>query len=281
MRKAFAAGIAVLIASSTCSLAQSPQWSGFYIGGNVGYGWGKAASDTTASGAASLGPGVVVSPPATQFGDEFHSSLSGFNGGGQVGYNFQSQRWVIGFEADLQGGKQSSSGSSSIGFIGNQCTGRQDPPPICVFVLPISFSGHAAYETNIDWFGTARGRLGWLLTDRLLIYGTGGLSFGQVSTAVTLALNGVSALNLYGPGVTTAGTSKTNLGFALGGGFEGRLANSSSWTWKVEYLFIDVGSVNVANAISVPSQFAPWFFYHLRDRPPPTCGSRITSCGWV
>jgi outer membrane immunogenic protein len=60
-------------------------WSGCYIGGHLGGGWGRK----TAS-AAELLPGVLVS------GD-----TSGFLGGGQIGCNYQFlPNWVIGIEGD-------------------------------------------------------------------------------------------------------------------------------------------------------------------------------------
>src|ERR1700687_2347232 len=52
-------------------------WSGFYAGLNLGYGWGKETN-------------TGVNP-------------SGILGGGQVGYNWQSGQFVFGGEADLQG----------------------------------------------------------------------------------------------------------------------------------------------------------------------------------
>jgi outer membrane immunogenic protein len=69
-------------------------WTGFYVGGNVGYGWGK--QDVSLAGAG------VGSP-----------SVNGFLGGGQVGYNWQVNQIVYGVEADLQASGQS--GSSGLG----------------------------------------------------------------------------------------------------------------------------------------------------------------------
>jgi outer membrane immunogenic protein len=44
------------------------------------------------------------------------------------------------------------------------------------------------------------------------------------------------------PGTSTFSASKTNVGFTLGGGVEGRL--SANWTWKLEYLYLDLGSLD-------------------------------------
>lgn len=72
-------------------------WTGFYIGGNVGYSWGSyGASDATGTlvnvngGAASY-----VFNPVTGNGN-------GLSAGIQAGYNWQIEQAVLGIEADWQ-----------------------------------------------------------------------------------------------------------------------------------------------------------------------------------
>src|SRR5215470_18879718 len=67
-------------------LAPMFDWTGFYIGGNVGY--GSAHNDISIPGAT---------------GSE---DLNGIIGGGQIGYNWQTGAWVFGLEADFQGSDQ-------------------------------------------------------------------------------------------------------------------------------------------------------------------------------
>src|ERR1700760_1873279 len=67
-------------------------WSGFYIGGNVGYSWGRSGDTTTFTN----GAGTLFTTAAS-------SNLDGVVGGGQIGYNWQTQNWVWGLEADIQG----------------------------------------------------------------------------------------------------------------------------------------------------------------------------------
>lgn len=57
-------------------------WTGFYIGGNVGYGWARAT--------------------ITDSVDSLSEDLSGVIGGGLVGFNWQSGMFVGGIEADYQ-----------------------------------------------------------------------------------------------------------------------------------------------------------------------------------
>ena len=71
-------------------------WTGFYFGGNFGYGWGDADTD------------FDPLPDAATFRALNPQSLSpdpdGFIGGGQIGFNWQWNKWlVLGAEADFQG----------------------------------------------------------------------------------------------------------------------------------------------------------------------------------
>jgi outer membrane immunogenic protein len=75
-------------------------WTGFYVGGNVGYSWGSARTDIAGSATSVTfpgGPAAVTNPPAT-FADSQSQRLNGVIGGGQIGYNYQvSPKWVLGF----------------------------------------------------------------------------------------------------------------------------------------------------------------------------------------
>src|SRR5262249_43574927 len=94
-------------------------WTGFYAGLNLGYSWGSASN-------------TGLSP-------------SGFNGGAQGGFNWQTGSIVLGGETDLQ------------------ISGASDDAG------PFKFSN--------PWFGTLRGRPGYALNN-ILFYGSGGLAYG-------------------------------------------------------------------------------------------------------
>jgi outer membrane immunogenic protein len=68
-------------------------WSGFYIGPNIGYGWGQSHDTSTITNTAGM----------TLFTNTDKTSMNGVVGGGQIGYNWQMQRMVVGLEADIQG----------------------------------------------------------------------------------------------------------------------------------------------------------------------------------
>jgi outer membrane immunogenic protein len=71
-------------------------WTGFYVGANAGYGWGR-----------------LTDPTGT-----FTTNLDGGLAGGQVGYNWQTGNWVFGIEGDIQASWQEESVSGTVAGIG-------------------------------------------------------------------------------------------------------------------------------------------------------------------
>jgi outer membrane immunogenic protein len=193
-------------------------WTGFYIGLNGGYSWGKSSTDFTVTG--------VPAGSASQ-------NMNGWLGGGQIGYNWQVQTWVFGLEADIQATGQ----KGTFGF----STPTICPPPAAL-ALPCA-TGSGSVEQKLPWFGTLRGRLGVTPTPNWLLYATGGLAYGEVDTNAALT---AAVAFLGGPVIasTTAGasTSTTKLGWTIGGGVEWSVFGP--WTAKVEYLYVDLGTVN-------------------------------------
>ena len=187
-------------------------WTGFYIGGNGGGGW--------ADGHTRYSP----LPSAANFFNfalletALDADMSGGFGGVQLGYNQQFGHFVLGVETDFEG--------ADIG-------GRKfhDPvPAIPPFTPGETFLGTSE---DINWFGTFRGRVGYAPFCRFLIYGTGGLAYGDVDYSAV-----VNFANAGGP-VIPASRSETNLGWTGGGGLE--FAISRHWTIKAEYLYVDLG----------------------------------------
>jgi outer membrane immunogenic protein len=218
---AFAADMAVKVAPP--SLAATYNWTGWYVGANVGYGWGDPPSDTTVT---SL-PGFVAA--AHSDGLKFGGPV----GGVQAGYNWQgSNRWTVGLEADWQASSQ----TAALHYL--------DPDN----TLTVAAAATTDYKASILWFGTVRGRLGYAW-DRLFVYATGGLAYGDVRLSGTENNSG-SFLTLGPPIPFSAASafdvSQTRAGWTLGGGVEGVLIDN--WSWKAEYLYIDLGAVNAAFA---------------------------------
>jgi outer membrane immunogenic protein len=194
-------------------------WTGFYVGVNAGYTWNDSnvvslPSFDTGAGGFTSGQLVAAIPTA------FSLTSDGFIGGGQVGYNWQfGNSFVAGVEADIQG---IASGSRSAAFA----------TPVGILWQPTV----TQVSRSQDYLGTVRGRLGYLFTPTLLVYGTGGLAYGQTSLSAST----------FGPtwnpplaGATTY--SETRVGWTAGGGVEWMFA--PNWSAKAEYLYYDLGTV--------------------------------------
>ncbi len=214
-------------------------WSGFYLGGNIGYSWGTANNSETLS-RLNTGVGLVTGTAS--------NDVNGVIGGGQIGYNWQMSSWVLGLEADIQGSGER--GSSAF---------------TCAACADIGTDITSALTQKLDWFGTVRGRAGVLVSPTVLLYATGGLAYGDVETGGSITGSGPGGTN-----VTTVfpGTSSTLVGWTAGGGIEGRI--SGNWTAKLEYLYMDLGSVSagpIATTIVVPLRTAGAVSYssHFTD----------------
>lgn len=243
-------------------------WTGFYVGGNVGGSWGDARTDIQSSGANStLFGNASYTNPTVAFADTSTQRLNGLIGGGQVGYNYQvSPHWVLGLEADMQGSSERGSSKFINSFSSSICNGAINLPPapiVCTGTDSVDGKAVTTIDAKIGWFGTVRGRLGFLIDD-VLVYGTGGLAYGQVKVSGNANVNGSVDLPpvtaFFTPGVTQFSASKTNVGFALGAGIEGKFAYwlPAGWTWKLEYLYVDLGSLDTVSPFPAanPRQFA-------------------------
>lgn len=241
-RRAFAADLAVPhIHTKAPPVVVDPgyNWSGFYAGINVGYGWGRSA--TTADFIDS-GGGAQLNSSAGTF------DLNGVTGGGQIGYNWQREMFVAGFEADFQGSGQKGRfdalcAGAPAGLQDGVCTPGHRGDNTFDPALPVTFN----LTQKLDWFGTVRGRLGVAVTPRVLLYGTGGLVYGRVSTA-----GSVSAINVGGfpgadggtftPVAASFSSSTTKVGWTAGAGIEGAFADN--WSVRLEYHYVDLGTVS-------------------------------------
>jgi len=213
------------------------RWTGFYVGGNIGYSWGKASGDLN-------DPAIAFFSGLGNLPTSFSESLKpeGAIGGGQFGYNYQiNPTWVVGLEADLQVSDERARSSQSA-----STSGVSTNPGITGLT---SSAVGTTFEGRISWFGTARARAGILITPSTLLYGTGGLAFGGVKVSGSGAANINLTACIVGVGCIPTGSasgmfafsqSTTKTGWTLGGGVEG--AVTGNWTWKAEYLYFCLGS---------------------------------------
>ena len=236
--------------------APASSWSGFYVGGNIGYSWGNADTFRNGDGTTISFPGVIPITNSYSWAGSSAQRLDGLIGGAQFGYNYQfSRNWVLGLEADIQGSAARATGAFSDSFSGTLCFAAANPPPTCTATTPINGTAATSYEARIEWFGTVRGRLGATFADDLvLLYGTGGLAYGGVKLSANTAINATPGGFAFAfVGNPQFGGTDTRIGWTAGGGVEGKFARASNWTWKVEYLYVDLGSLNIAGLYSAPN----------------------------
>ena len=221
--------------------APLPTWTGFYVGGNVGGAW----SDDKAT--LFLLENLTGIAPLT-----VNTGNAAFIGGVQEGFNWQfDPRWVFGLEADWS---YTNAGRS----LSQNLTG------LAGAVLPFSSS---TLGTRLDWVGSARNRLGFLITPTLMLYGTGGVAFGKIDYTGTGALN-----NPFGF-IYAANTAfnKTAVGWTAGAGLEWMV--TSHWLVRGEYLFYDLSSAQNA-ATNNPLTFNGLCIVGMC--PPPTANTAFS-----
>ena len=183
-------------------------WTGFYGGLNIGGAWSDPGVSDNIAPFVLLAATTPTPPPCKwgcgggggNWGGNWmpvptpggvvvfvptvnSGNAGGVVGGSQAGYNYQlGVSFLIGVEADFQG--------TSIGSV-----------------------------ERLPWFGTVRGRAGYLFTPTLLIYGTGGFAYGQVNHQLW-------------------GFTDTRTGWTAGGGVEWMFM--PNWSAKIEYLHVDL-----------------------------------------
>lgn len=171
-------------------------WAGFYIGGHVGAAWAQSHNSNAYTAA---------------FGAD-RTSSTGFIGGGQIGYNWQSGNFVFGLEAD--GSWLSNKGTYSDPLIYN-----------------------IGAENKVQWLATIRPRFG-LAVGNTMAYVTAGVAFGGVKNTVQY--------NLASPNpFSTVSENKTRVGWAIGGGVEHMWTRN--WTVALEGMFVDLGNQSASN----------------------------------
>ena len=198
------------------------QWTGCYIGLNLGGGVSAGNFGTTVDPGTYLAPGDAATVSANGGGG---ANGDGVLAGGQVGCNLQSGILVYGMEGDLDyfRSKPQFNNSTNINTLANGNT----------------FSIFESLTTN--FLATARSRIG-ITAGRNLAYVTGGAAFTSVSYAESYVDANIPA----GTGTSTAVKSLT--GWTAGGGWEYALADH--WTVRAEYLLVNFPTTNANGVIT-------------------------------
>jgi high affinity Mn2+ porin len=201
-------------------------WTGFYVGGHMGYAWGNSNWSTTgASGAFSLAEPIDV-----------FSETGSFFAGLQGGYDYMlPNRYVIGVEGDVSFPSFHNLSGISIGGVST-------------FSAPL-FGAESYSETALA-FGTLRGRIGYA-PGSWLFYATGGFAWSYDRAALTQLATGVTDMPFL-----------WRLGWTAGIGIEAPVA--PHWTARLEYLFTEYGNSNIFFANNGQSFTSNFSLHELR-----------------
>jgi outer membrane immunogenic protein len=118
------------------------------------------------------------------------------------------------------------------------------------------------YTTQIDWFGTVRARLGYVWGNgEVLSYVTGGLAYGELKINGTGTVSGLVQGALPFSVTNAFSHNAVNVGWVVGYGTEGHLPlMPGNWTWKIEGLYMDLGTIDTTGVITGASSGSPGFF---------------------
>jgi len=241
IRAAAAAFTVCMLASLPSAVAQ--EWSGFYLGANLGGVWGNSDADASVGCPTSgyiCGAAAAAAPNGPAVAGAGTGSLNGNGviGGGQAGYNVQSGSLVYGFEVDL----------SALDLNASRTATASYPVAAGAPTVGNTFTIGSGLSTN--WLLTARGRLGWAVSN-LLLYATGGLAVTDLEVTSTFTDNlGTGAPSNPGSRMFARSTD-TKIGFVVGGGAEWVL--TGNWTVRGEYLYVDFGSVTASGLATNPT----------------------------
>jgi outer membrane immunogenic protein len=229
-RFAALAAVAVVGFASVASAADMPMkaapmvapvaaynWTGFYVGGDVGARWSSAQWTTLNFGNGNPAPSAVD--------NGVNLNKTSFRVGGYTGYNWMfAPAWLAGLEAD-------------IGWAGGTAT-HTPFPGASVFEAGTG-TGTDFVNVKLGWDGSVRGRLGYLVAPNWLVYGTGGVAWQQINTSATCNGGGNSYCSL---GVFSDSSTVTKVGWTVGGGVETMLWGN--WIGRAQYRYADFGSVS-------------------------------------
>jgi outer membrane immunogenic protein len=234
---ASAADLAVKAPRYQAPEAAVPSWTGFYVGASVG--GERANADWTTTSIAVVAPGFVIPPPTVD-----GSSPRGFNSssgrfGGFAGYDYQfAPQWVAGIVVDAA---YFNSTVTTVGVPG--CT--------VTCILGVPGPGADVSSVKARWDADVRGRLGYLITPSVLLYGTAGVAFQNFSSSATCQTSltdpvcGPTPIPIF----ATATNSSTRTGWTAGVGIDAKIF--SNWMLRAEYRYSDFGTWS--NSLSLAS----------------------------
>jgi outer membrane immunogenic protein len=187
-------------------------WTGFYIGADVGYGWGRSTG--TGTNAAGFFPTPYSVDP------------SGVIGGGFVGYNWQVNNVVLGIEADWQAADLNDSGNFA-NTIGTLYT----------------------IGTSVKDYGSVRGRLGFAF-DRWMVFGTAGWAWGSWDTSYGFAGAGAPFVTMSVDS-SDGWTAGAGVEYAFTDNFLGRVEYRYTDLGRAAFVNLATNSAELGNRVTI------------------------------
>ncbi len=182
------------VPAAPAAVVSAYDWTGFYIGG-----FGGVTTGDTDFGAGSLGGPSIGT---------LSVSASGGLAGGQIGYDWQTGKFVFGAVADIAWTNHEAS-----------------------LDLDDSFGELASVSSELKYLGTVRARAGYAAWDRALLYAHGGFAYGETDQDISI----------LGDNIFSDSTSKS--GWTIGAGFE--YAFTEQLSFQTEYGYVDLGTDTV------------------------------------
>jgi len=203
-------------------------WTGFYVGASLG--GEQANANWTTTSIAVAAPGFVIPPPTVDGSSPRRFSPSSGRFGGFAGYDYQfAPQWVAGIVLDA------AYFDRTVTTVGG---------PGCTFTCILGVPGPGADVSSVraKWDADVRGRLGYLVTPNVLLYGTGGIAFQNFSNSATCQtslsdpLCGPTPIPIF----ATATNSSTRTGWTAGVGIDAKIF--ANWMLRAEYRYSDFGT---------------------------------------
>jgi outer membrane immunogenic protein len=206
-------------------------WSGFYIGGDVGWAGSRLTGEVDAFPSPGFGAPAISGNGLAGFGllpTNHGLKRDGVIAGLYAGYSWQVGQTIFGIEGD------------------GSYLGRQGSSTQALFFTSggaPALDGSKIQLTASDrWLASIRGRLGYAF-NQVMVYGTGGAAFTEVRSNLNLlvppnqTINGQFNLNDAPSSFTSFSQNKT--GYAAGAGIEWMFA--PNWIGRLEYLHYGFG----------------------------------------
>jgi outer membrane immunogenic protein len=251
--------VAAQAADLSAPVSKKPalNWTGWYAGVSAGYGWSNSHVDPTGSTVFCIdaniggsrctpappfvGPNSLSVAQAGAIPPSLLTHPAGAMLGGHAGYNYQAGSALYGVETDISWTNIDGSNTQS---------GAGPVFPLVGFGN--SVNAQALAEQKLRYFGTLRGRAGYLPADSLLLFVTGGLAYGQLKSSTTLTEALSTGTCACGPITPALGSvSTTRAGWTVGFGAEFILPQQQHWSFKAEYLYFDLGNVSYQSALTL------------------------------